>query len=162
MKAFIVGHTSRDKGAFSPHLNVSEWDFYCSIIDQLKGDVYFHDANIRSYDQRCRDTAARINKKNYEVVIALHFNSAAATAHGTECLYISNSGLEYAKKFNKEVSKMGLRNRGEKRLINTSRGYSEIYYPKAPAILIEPFFGSNIDDCKKINKTRLIQILNEL
>ena len=44
-----------------------------------------------------------------------------------------------------------LRSNGLKPLTSTSdRGYASVFYPKAPTILIEPFFGSNKEDCEKI------------
>lgn len=43
------------------------------------------------------------------------------------------------------------RNGGLKALTNRKdRGFASVYYTKAPTILIEPFFGSNEEDCKRL------------
>lgn len=161
--AIIIGHNSKAKGAFSGFLNTTEFELYKSMVNELAkiGDVYFHNENISGYNARMIDTAQRINKTNYTMVLALHFNSAESSqANGTEALYLSEKGRVIAKNFNAlMVKEMGYRNRGEIKLNPTSRGYAEILHPKAPAVILEPFFGSNEMDCKKFDKNKFLEVL---
>lgn len=161
-KAFIIGHHEKSKGAYSPILKISEWDLYKSIEQELSkiGDVYVHNPNIVSYTQRMVDTANRVNEKEYDMVISLHFNSYNGGAEGCEALYISNRGGEIAKNFcHFYTSYTKSLNRGHKKISSASRGYQEIFNPKAPAILIEPFFGDNRKDCQLFDKTKLLEAL---
>lgn len=159
--AVVVGHHERDGGAFSPFLQISEFNFYSEVVKHLQGvDVYFHNSRIKSYTQRIRFTADKLNAKDYDLVIECHFNAASAVANGCETLYYFNSakGKDYALKFSKLVNNctgIKLRNNGLKALVNSKdRGFASVYYPKAPAILIEPFFGSNKEDCFKIKNAQ--------
>ena len=155
--AFVVGHTEKDKGAYSPHLKVSEWDFYNEVLSYIpSANIFHHDPNIGGYVTRVKKTAEKLNKVNFDLVICLHFNAAIPQANGCETLYYfqSRKGRDYAKKFSDLVTKrtgIKSRNGGLKALTNRrDRGFAAVYYPKAPVILIEPFFGSNESDCTKI------------
>ena len=157
--ALVIGHHKNSKGALSKYFGVREFDFYSDVITYMTSefDVYHHNHNIGGYTTRIKDTAKRLNKKEYDLVIELHFNSFfKPTANGCETLYYyaSKKGLNYAKMFSKHVaSRTGikLRHGGIKSLSNRhDRGFASVYYPKAPTILIEPFFGSSNDDCSKI------------
>lgn len=159
--AFVVGHTEKDKGAYSPHLNISEWDFYNEVLEHIpNANVFYHDPNIRSYTARIKNTAEKLNKINLDLVIEMHFNAATPQAHGCETLYYYNSktSRSYAKVFSETVynwTGIKLRNNGLKALVNKhDRGFASVYYPNAPTILIEPFFGSNKEDCEKIGDAK--------
>ncbi len=166
--AFVVGHTQKDKGAYSEHLKVSEWDFYNEVLSYIPyATVFHHDPNIRSYTARVKNTAEKLNKVNFDLVIELHFNSATPQANGCETLYYFNSekSKSYAKKFSEVVNRwtsIKLRNNGLKALVNSKdRGFASVYYPKAPTILIEPFFGSNQEDCRKIRDSKMVACIIE-
>lgn len=158
MIAFVVGHHENGKGAKSSHLGVSEWDFYKEVAYLLTSDVdiYFHNPLNRSYTSRIKETANKLNKRNYKLVIEAHFNAATPAANGVETLYYFESkiGKQYAQLFSTVVNQwtgIKMRNRGLKALTNKNdRGFASVFYPKAPAILIEPFFGSNKTDCELI------------
>ena len=165
--AFVIGHHKKSKGAFSEYLGMSEWDFYNKVMDCFnEANIFYHDSNIIGYTNRVRNTASKLNKFPFDLVIELHFNSAHYTANGCETLYYFKSvkGKEYAKKFSDVVHRetgIKLRNGGLKALVNKNdRGFGAVYYPKAPTILIEPFFGSNALDCAKIeNHKKMAEIL---
>lgn len=155
--AVVIGHHERSKGAYSHHLGVSEWDFYNMVVDCINVDVYRHNHNIKGYTLRVRDTARKLNEKDYDLIISLHFNASDnPRANGCETLYYfdSRKGRDYAKRFSDLVhNRTGIkvRNNGLKALTQKrDRGFAMVYYPKAPVILIEPFFGSNSNDCEKI------------
>lgn len=155
--AFVVGHHAKDGGAVSKTLGMSEFEFYSKVAEQLDGvEVFFHDHNIKGYTSRIKDTAKRLNKGKFDLVIEGHFNAADPVANGCETLYYFKSvkGKEYAQKFSNTVNrwtKIKLRNGGLKPLVNKNdRGFASVFYPSAPVILIEPFFGTNPSDCEKI------------
>jgi len=160
--AFVIGHHEKSKGALSKHFNLREWDFYNEVVSHM-GDVsvFYHDENISGYTTRVKNTASKINKFPFDLVIELHFNSAVdERANGCETLYYfaSKKGKQYAELFSSVVtSETGIktRNGGLKPLTNKNdRGFASVYYTTAPTILIEPFFGNNTEDCKKIQSTK--------
>ena len=156
--AIVVGHHSNSKGAFSPYFNMSEWTFYNEVVKHIESDfkLFRHNPVIVGYTSRIKDTSYRINKIGFDLVIELHFNAATPQANGCETLYYFNSkkGRNYALEFSELVSDstgIKLRNGGCKPLVNKKdRGYASVFYPHAPTILIEPFFGSNERDSKLI------------
>ena len=167
--AFVIGHHKNSKGALSKYFKLREWDFYNEVIREL-GDVnvFWHDENISGYTSRIKNTANKINKVNFDLVIEMHFNSAVhPSANGCETLYYYRSAKskKYAMLFSDIVTRetgIKSRNGGLKALTNKKdRGFASVYYTKAPTILIEPFFGSNESDCKKIespkNMSRIIK-----
>jgi len=167
--ALVVGHHEKSKGALSKYFGLREWDFYNEVVRELGNvNVFYHDENISGYTSRIKNTASKINKIDFDLVIELHFNSAVHTsANGCETLYYyrSNKSMKYAQLFSKVVTEntgIKSRNGGLKALTNKKdRGFASVYYTKAPTILIEPFFGSNESDCKKIqspkNMARIIK-----
>lgn len=158
--AVIVGHTiGADKGAYSAYLKKSEQPYNTEVANALKAcapnmyDVYTH--KLQSYYERQKFIAGVLNKQNYDLVIELHFNAASPAANGTECLYYFSStkgkkaaqtiaaGLAYT--FDTTVRG----DKGARALSNKDdRGYWFVYLPKAPAIIVEPFFGSNPEALK--------------
>ena len=168
--AFVIGHHKKSKGALSKYFGLREWDFYNEVINHLgKVTVFYHDENISGYTTRIKNTASKINKINFDLVIELHFNSAVhPSANGCETLYYyrSQKSRDYANTFSQIVTQetgIKSRNGGLKALTNRhDRGFASVYYTKAPTILIEPFFGSNENDCKKIESPKnMARIINE-
>lgn len=167
--AFVIGHHKNSKGALSRYFGMREWDFYNEVVKYLGDvDVFYHNENISGYKTRIKNTASKINKYPFDLVVELHFNHfRSAGANGCETLYYyaSRKGREYAKIFSDTVSKetgIKSRNGGLKALANIhDRGFASVYYTTAPTILIEPFFGSNENDCKRIkspqNMARIIK-----
>ena len=166
--AVVIGHHLRSKGAYSKHLKVSEWDFYNKVVGLMRTcpDVYRHNTLIPGYASRIKNTASQLNKQNYDLVISLHFNAAGdAGANGCETLYYfsSKAGRDYAKAFSDKVNEwtnIKVRNGGLKALANKNdRGFAMVYYPKAPTILIEPFFGTNYGDCARIEDAEKMALI---
>ena len=166
--AFIIGHNEKDKGFYSEHLNSTEWDLYNSMRSSLEciGEVYIHDSSINSYTQRCIDISNRIGDK-YDLVIALHFNAFNTVANGCEAFYwySNKDGQKYAQRFVKGYCMLtGTRPRGAKAYNFNSkgelpRGAGEVYYPKNTAILLEPFFGDNKEDCERFCVDKFLQAI---
>lgn len=158
--AIVVGHTTgADKGAYSNYLKLSEQPFNAMVAAALKKlgperyDVYTH--NLQNYYEREKFLADKLNKLNYDLVIELHFNAASESANGTEVCYYyaSNKGKTAAQFIAAGMSvayDTKLRgDKGARALVNKNdRGYWFVYLPKAPAIILEPFFGSNPESLK--------------
>ena len=166
--ALVIGHHAKDGGAYSEYLKMNEFDFYSKVAEKVKGvEVFFHDHNISGYTSRIKDTAKRLNDGNFDIVIECHFNAATPQANGCETLFYFKSvkGKEYAQKFSNLVNAwtgIKLRNGGLKPLVSAKdRGFASVFYPKAPTILIEPFFGSNESDCSKITVEKMACIIQE-
>tara|TARA_R110002074_G_scaffold373260_3_gene549150 strand:- start:8753 stop:9274 length:522 start_codon:yes stop_codon:yes gene_type:complete len=165
--AFVIGHHKESKGALNVLSNLREFDYYTEVMKEFTDhDVYIHDSTIKGYTARIKDTSSRINKKHYDLVISLHFNSFSNdTANGCTTLYygMNTESKRLAHKFSntvRELADIKLRNYGANALMNINdRGFAMVYYPKAPVILIEPFFGSNLEDCKKIDVCKMSEII---
>lgn len=175
--ALVVGHTtSGDRGAYSPHLEQSEFDFWIDVANKIKAlgkstkidvyDIFTH--TEQNYYNRQRSLSQKVNRGNYDYVVELHFNAATPSANGTECLHYfsSKKGKEAAQKISQKIAKeYGTKLRGvggAKALINKNdRGYWFVYLPIAPAVILEPFFGSNEESLKFKDKDKLAKVLHE-
>lgn len=164
--ALVVGHTMvKDKGAYSDNLKQAEFDYNLKVANEIKAlcpemfDIYVHE--VQDYYQRQKGMAFKLNQQNYAAVFELHFNAASALANGTECCYWFNSkkGKLYAEMISKGVSEaFGTKLRGVnggKALVNKNdRGYWFTYLPKSPAVIVEPFFGSNTEESEKFRDVK--------
>jgi N-acetylmuramoyl-L-alanine amidase len=171
--ALMIGHHENAQGAESPHLNTSEWAFYNEMVEYFKQMhtkhdyfIFRHNPSIKGYHARLSATAREINRVRVDLVISLHFNSATASANGTETFYFHSSrkGKELAQKLNDHtVAWLDTRNRGIKPLQSKSdRGFGSVVYTDAPTVLWEPFFGSNKNDCEKaMSPNYIAQVLND-
>lgn len=153
--AIVVGHTKLKPGACSPYGIPCENIFNSEIARYLEciADIYYYDSYNLGYTSMVKRNAAKINKKDYGLVIELHYNAATPQAHGCETLYYysNREGKEIAEKFSEAISKeFNVKNRGAKALVNKKdRGFAAVYYTKPTTILLEPFFGSNKEDSSK-------------
>ncbi len=150
--ALVIGHDHLKKGAYSPIIEKSEFDYNKSVAELVGCDVYTHEPNS-SYTDKMKATYSRLSK--YYLTIEMHFNSGISQANGCECLYYHTNldGKNYSQKFVDQLSEYyGTRNRGIKALSNDSqRGYGAVATGSQTAILIEPFFGSSKIDAKQFN-----------
>lgn len=148
--ACVIGHNSVNKGATSLYLGEPEYTYNKSIADSLRDvcDVYERYYNSGGYDDEIKDLADRVNRVNYGLVFELHYNAAVPSAHGCEALYHykTSKGDVYAELFCEILTRnYGLYNRGAKSTKEGGRGFLFLDMIKAPAIILEPFFGSNIE-----------------
>lgn len=100
--------------------------------------------------------AYRVNKANsYNSQLHLCFHANATDTHtavGCEVEYASDSGKVYADRVSEDISEaLGLKNRGAK----LQGDLYVLKYTRMPAILIEPFFCDNKEDCNKYNAEKL-------
>ena len=143
--AFVIGHTSKDKGAFSTFLQVSEFDLFKEFANKHLseiGDIFLHDETITGYTQRQADTATKTT--SYEYVFELHFNAATPAAEGCEALFYTGN------------------TRGAKSLNASDRGFGFVSKQKPTALILEPFFGSNEDDCRNFKQDKYKKVIFDL
>lgn len=159
--AIIVGHTAASQGAMSVYpLQETEYIYNTKIgalaVDygRTKGieiETFFRDhvgiVGAYALATRFRPTA----------IIELHFNSFySPKVRGTEALLESPTELEIAlaeqllKRTYVIFKRWDTRSkRGIKVLEEGARGYFNVSREKTiPSILMEPFFGSNEEDCQ--------------
>lgn len=153
----IVGHNARDKGAYSPYLKMSEYDYWSEVVKGLDIPVLRRNAN-RGYGLEMREMLSRLERIDYDIAIELHFNSAISNASGAEVLvYKSNKKAKIlAQNLLDRLVDKGHRIRG---IIEVSHerernGAYGICNSKGHYLLIEPFFGSNEKDCISVNEMR--------
>lgn len=168
--AICVGHNSRNKGAFSKYLNQTEFDYNKRVAEILK-KISCNDVQIfyrkwqNGYNKEISELANKVNKHNFDLALELHFNSYNTIANGAEALYFHKSkiGLELATAFSQRISFIyDIENRGAKPLKNESQnGFGFVQKLKAPALILEPFFGDNKEAEKFINVQKYAETLND-
>lgn len=153
--AVIVGHTSTSQGAYSPHGIGSEFAYNSNVAKYLTdiADVYHYESYKQGYRGMVNKVFSEINQKDYLLTIELHYNSVGdSSANGSSVLYyhMSGKGKAYAEKLSEMLShRFGTKNRGITGRRREERGGYALYAGKAPAVLVEPFFGSNKEDVGK-------------
>lgn len=158
--AFVVGHTSFSKGKYSEYFKRKEFTFWKGFECELKeiGDVFYHNSLNFSYTSRQKEMSKKT--RNYDLVFELHFNSFNTTTSGCEAFYFlgNKQTRKIASNFCRHYSLLSkTRNRGEKSLWNKSQnGFGFVKEQKPNAILLEPFFGDNENDCKCFNINNFI------
>jgi N-acetylmuramoyl-L-alanine amidase len=167
--AIIIGHTSLKQGAYSSFLNSNEWDFNKRISESLKevASIYTYDTYQFGYTSMVKRMANRINDKKHNLVLELHFNaSESPNANGSEALYYfkNKSAQHLSECFTLLMNtEMGIKNRGAKALYSKNqRGYASVYYPKPTTLILEPFFGTNLNDCKLFNECAYVEVIKKL
>ncbi|MGX9755751.1 N-acetylmuramoyl-L-alanine amidase [Clostridioides difficile] len=89
----------------------------------------------------------RVNGGGYDLLIELHLNASDGQGKGSEVLYYSNKGLEYATRICKKLGTV-FKNRGAK----LDKGLYILNSSKPTAVLIESFFCDNKDDYERAKK----------
>lgn len=169
--AIVVGHLGRKAGANSPYLHKSEFSYNMEVANNLKAldvnlyEIYTH--NIIQPFSRQQQLANKLNCLNYDLVIELHFNSFSQQANGTECLYCKGSikGEKVAHAISNGIVAVygtNLRQGGTLALKKGDRGYWFTYLPKAPAVIVEPFFGDNIEALKFQDSNKYADTLHSI
>lgn len=173
--ALVVGHTSgeglcKDMGAVDVG-GMTEYEFWESyvlnadVIDKLNAHFFLHDENDNSYTSRQTKMAERT--KDFDLVLELHFNASdSEQANGSEALYYFNNVKTklLATKFTELMTaRMQYTNRGAKPIYSPNdRGHGFLSKMKGDALVLEPFFGTNADDCKKFSQDKFTRVLQDL
>lgn len=130
---------------------------YAILTNSYNGRGYrYHESTAQNQSQNLANIVNYHNSKDRELDVSVHFNSATATATGTECLYYDAKSLS-AKMSTAMAKALDVRDRGPKER-------TELYFLRnttKPAILLEVCFVSNKDDVAKYkaNFERLCQAI---
>lgn len=157
--AIDFGHgTGQDRGA-EGYLNEEKIirEYGELVIDALKllGHTVINVTPTTPNLTLGQSLAYRVNAANNyktDLFISLHVNAFQKDkARGCEVEYISDGGKIYADKICAEISKLGFVNRGSQKRTNLY----VLKYTSMTAILVEPFFCDNREDCNLYNPKKL-------
>jgi len=156
--AIVVGHNEISQGAVRTDTHETEYQYNSDLAgrivdavseyDEYVGVKVFYRVPGSGYTQEIARVYEDVDHWGATASIELHFNSAGdPRASGTETFSSGSAkSLILAEEVQMEmVEALGLRDRGIKIRNNRTkgRGYLSLVSGNAPAILIEPFFGSS-------------------
>lgn len=158
--ALIVGHNPRAQGAVRVTDGRSEYDWCgelaASIRDHAPGmyAVIRRQSHPSGYASEIRNAYQHADAMGVSATVELHFNGGPATATGTETLTSGTKGsLRLAGLIQPAmVGALGLRDRGLITRGRADRGGASLWSGRAPAVLIEPYFGSREADCQAADR----------
>lgn len=159
----VNGHTKyRDKGAYSPTLGMTEYE-YADLVTKAcvkqypSFEIWHHE--IDAYYTRQKTLREYMIGKGFDLALELHFNASDnKNANGTEvlCHHASVDGREYAQLFAENISndmgtnlRLADNGKGVVYRNRNQRGWHFLNLTPCPALILEPFFGSNVEDSNK-------------
>ena len=161
--ALVVGHEPSAPGADGMFMDgvhrieCNEYAFNVGIAGMVKQSLASNDL-VEIVDVRRHlvggysKMPAWINARNFDVAIELHYNAAASSsAGGTEMLYwhtSARSKLFAAILQGRVLGALKLKDRGTKAITIKDRGAPFLRNTICPAVICEPFFGSNADEMR--------------
>tara|TARA_R100001510_G_scaffold28586_1_gene25260 strand:+ start:7324 stop:7878 length:555 start_codon:yes stop_codon:yes gene_type:complete len=155
MIALCVGHSRQgDSGAYSVD-GTPEYDYNCrlaeAVASKLSQDIRVYSSyEGNGYTGAMRWLSKKLKSDGAEFAVELHFNAAGSSATGHEWLYWNTSEkgrlLARSLRDSMEDSFPQLTSRGIKARGKGSRGASFLRLTHCPAVIAEPFFGTNQDD----------------
>jgi N-acetylmuramoyl-L-alanine amidase len=164
--AVSVGHDEVRQGAYSPTLDLHEWQWCSVLARQLDTELGLRGMESRifvrepggQYSEQMAQLCAKINDwqaSHRGLVVGLHFNSTTEGWAGGCALHwpSSTAGRALAVALAAAASKaIGNRNRGA---IAQDRSWNAgrpplwlLQLTREPAVILEPFFGSNESDAR--------------
>ena len=174
--AIVVGHSRMgDHGAVAADGTTSEWGYNNELAwmiqDHLPTSIHSTVVDVIpeiTYTKSVRYLQKKLNPLDLDLVVELHFNSGPPTAQGYEVFYWASS-LKGSKAAENILQKLkgtfpNNINRGAKQRNSTAqRGGRFLKELKAPALILEPFFGSSQREWEffktKENKTHLAKAI---
>lgn len=152
--AIVVGHNSASQGAVRQDTGESEFVWNGRLARRIERLAGSYGLQVRTffrtpgggYSTEIRRVYAEVDAWGADASVELHFNGASsAEATGTETLSSGTAlSLRLAESVQREmVLALGLRDRGVKTRSSSDRGGMSLISGRAPAILVEPFFGSS-------------------
>ena len=160
--ALIIGHNVKAQGAVRVTDRVSEFVFWSKLARELAAlnpeqyVILERQAGL-DYATEIDRVYAKANDLGVSGTVELHFNSAAAaSASGTEVLTSGTRGSMILSNLLQDKMQVALRlkSRGVKQVTKQQRGGRSLWAGASPAALIEPFFGSNRNDCEVVDRVR--------
>lgn len=153
--AIVIGHNSQSQGAVRKDTGETEYSFNNRIamwMEEFARKMYpdleiavFRRQPLGSYTREINRVYDQTDAWGAHLTMELHFNSSGDTrATGTETLTSGTpASMAAAVAVNEEVvAALGLRDRGVKTR-RSGRGSQSLISGRAPAILVEPYFGSS-------------------
>lgn len=164
--AVVIGHDKISPGAYSKYISKSEYQYNREVASYLRCvDIYKRPEN-GSYKTQMETLAERVRPHNYDLIIELHFNMfddiANNKGEGVETVsYPGNEktielGTEYCKLISKHYY---TKNRGAKVANKGGRGWWFLELMPANAIIVEPFFGDELEAEKFSNEAEYAEII---
>lgn len=161
-----VGHSRElDAGAVAYDRETYEWHYNTKLAKKIKEYLpdHIHTTIINHYEGNSYTESMRWLKKtvdplNADLLCELHFNSFSnPNVNGHEMLHWHSSlkGSVAATNLNNAMKKAFPENtdRGVKKVTHGERGAGFLCGPKAPCVILEPFFGSNPDEWEAFGET---------
>lgn len=164
--AIVVGHNKRSQGAagqFAPLKGVSEFVYNTDIAKRMARMAADHGLDVRifyrdgklGYSRQISRAYRAADKWGADATIELHFNgsSSSSTRYSTTLVAQgSHQGFRLGQLIQmatvRAFGRTGKQDRGITTRTRADRGGWSLRAGKAPAVLTEPFFGSNPQDCK--------------
>lgn len=163
--ALVVGHNSEKQGAVRGDTGETEfvWNSDLAKMIEQEARAYpglevrtFHRRPGLGYTREIRQVYEETDRWGANATVELHFNAASSPdATGTETLTSGTpASMALAVLVNQEmVAALGLRDRGVRTRSAGDRGGASLMSGRAPAVLIEPFFGSSEKGQKATDST---------
>lgn len=152
--AHVVGHNAQSQGAVRKDTGVTEYIWNLGLSRLMEQEArHFPEIELKtflrhpapSYSHEIKRVYREVDAWGADASIESHFNSHMnPKATGTEVLSSGTAAsLRFANAMQQEfLDLMGLKDRGVK-VRRDGRGSFSLIFGAAPAILIEPFFGSS-------------------
>ncbi|MEQ3626003.1 MAG: N-acetylmuramoyl-L-alanine amidase [Celeribacter sp.] len=153
--AIVVGHNARAQGAVRATDGVSEFVWNSHLADLIRDHDpmnvrIFHRTYGGGYSLEIDRVYADVDAWRADCSVELHFNAAAASS-AAGCLTLSSGtsgSLRLAGAIQRRtLAVLGNRDRGIDKVSRTDRGGRSLWQGRAPAVLTEPYFGSNAEEC---------------
>jgi N-acetylmuramoyl-L-alanine amidase len=152
--AVIVGHNARAQGAVRVTDGRTEYDWngdLAEMVREIDPETVrvFHRRPAGGYSREIDRVYGEVDRWGADVSLELHFNAATPAAHGCETLSSGTDGsLRLAAAVQAAICEaMPMRDRGILTRAAHERGGRSLWAGRAPAVLLEPYFGSNAHEC---------------
>ncbi|MGH1577722.1 N-acetylmuramoyl-L-alanine amidase [Planktotalea sp.] len=171
--AIVVGHNSVKQGAVRKDTGETEFVWNSDLAKMIEEEAQdYPELEIKTffrlpglgYTREIRRVYEETDRWGANATVELHFNSSASrNATGTETLTSGTpASMALAIAVNQEmVAALGLKDRGVKTRSASDRGGASLMSGRAPAALIEPFFGSSEEGLKATDSSQEKRALAE-
>lgn len=158
--ALIVGHNARAQGAVRTTDGRTEYDWCGDLAGAIRDCAPGMYTILRrspraSYIAEINEVYAVATGLGVRATVELHFNGGLVGATGTETLSSGSAGSRRLAALMQAgiCGALGLRDRGILIRARSERGGESLHASKTvPAVMLEPYFGSNPQDCRAADR----------